>query len=351
MGSSLKGFRDIVALEGLGQLLDEGEDMDDDSKRTIIFRSLERKDTPPGLLLKRALELFEQRHPATSGGGVVEEHKSCSTSTTVVSGGATPSDQVQQQQGTGESKDGDKEQEKTKGGESGGRQATPRVSSGSGGASSPLPEEGLVTCVEDVKGIVHYVILSLLDFYPELRSSDGIQITIAAVERVVLQQLYPIVFAEVEARVSKQVERLQERYQEAAAVSLGPCGPSPIIKKAVEAMSLLGTTRTGYDKLRCLVTTCERLAEGNKITADELLPMFAETVLRAQPPKLPVELEFIDQFCDRDNLLGAEGYALTTTQAVMSMLLLGPRELQGNAISPPPPPPPDKEVVSTIDNL
>ena len=304
--SSLKNFRETVIAEGLSALLSD-DNIDEDGKRTLIFRALERQDTPPGQFLRRALETFSSLHPASASGGI-EEQKTCGSS-------------VAQ---TRESEDGGAKEVEVKDGE--GCEPAPIQAEG---MSAAADGEQMTSCVEDVKSIIHHLIVAVLEFYPELKSSEGVSLTIAAVERVVFQHIYATVFAEVEVSVAQDIQRLEDRYQEEAEKvvmdhSLRCASPNAQhVIEAVESLALLSKSRTGYDKLRCLVTTCERLTANKHVTADELLPRFAQALVQARTPKLPAELVFIEHFCDRQMLLGAEGYALTTIQAALTMVLLG----------------------------
>jgi len=310
-------------------LLSDDDAIDEDGKRTIIFRALERGDTSPGFYLRKALERFACRHPTNStttpvSNGVVEEQKLCAQA---VGEGLVVAKEMAKDV---EAKDWEMSGSAT----TTTTTITPISTSANteGEATVSSGEEGPHSCVEDVKSIVHHLIMLVLDFYPELKSSEGISLTIAAVERVVFQHLYHTVFAEVEMTVAEDIKRLEDQYQaEALRAVATPLSPSQRcmspneqnVVEAIESLALISKSRTGYDKLRCLVTTCERLAENKHINADELLPRFARALLQSRTPKLPAELVFIEHFCDRQMLLGVEGYALTTIQAALTMVLLG----------------------------
>lgn len=200
-------------------------------------------------------------------------------------------------------------------------------------------EEGRVpagSCCEDAASIIHEVALVLMEYVPGLLGSslEAYEEAFEAVETEIMTTLYPSVLRECQNQVralSRAVEawyRQQPAEQEEEERGLERGGVvSADVHYHKAAQELMGMSRevTGRKKVQRVLGACRALGEGNLVmTADELLPALGRVVRLARVPALPAQLAFIEETCDTGTLLGAEGYALTSLQVVVSLVITPP---------------------------
>lgn len=108
---------------------------------------------------------------------------------------------------------------------------------------------------------------------------------------------------------------------DAPALAGGP-GASSFFS-AVEAFRKMHTTKSPRAKVACLAAASRSLCDSlqqhqtaageaeRPVGADDLLPCMILAVLRANPPWLHTDLQFIEVYTDPDLLVGEAGYLLT----------------------------------------
>ena len=108
---------------------------------------------------------------------------------------------------------------------------------------------------------------------------------------------------------------------DAPALAGGP-GASSFFS-AVEALRKMHTTKSPRAKVACLAAASRSLCDSlqqhqaaageaeRPVGADDLLPCMILAVLRANPPWLHTDLQFIEVYTDPDLLVGEAGYLLT----------------------------------------
>jgi hypothetical protein len=196
------------------------------------------------------------------------------------------------------------------------------------------------SCCEDAAAIIHEVALVLMEYVPGLLGSslEAYEEAFEAVETEIMTTLYPSVLREcqnqvralsraVEAWYRQQPAEHAEHEEEGGPKGGGALGADAHYHKA--AQELVGMSRevTGRKKVQRVLGACLALGEGNLVmTADELLPALGRVVRLARVPALPAHLAFIEETCDTGALLGAEGYALTSLQVVVSLIITPPTE-------------------------
>lgn len=266
-----------------------------DSSTPRIGQILRCPQTPPGFVWAACLDHFAARHAASAG---AKRAPSPDLTTTKTEG-----------EGEGEGED----------------KATVE------GEEASVPAG---SCREDAAAIIHEVALVLMEYVPGLLGSslEAYEEAFEAVETEIMTTLYPSVLREcqnqvralslvVEAWYRQQPAEHEEGEEGEAA------GADAHYHKA--AQELVGMSRevTGRKKVQRVLGACLALGEGNLVmTADELLPALGRVVRLARVPALPAHLAFIEETCDTGALLGAEGYALTSLQVVVSLIITPPTE-------------------------
>ena len=263
-----------------------------DSSTPLIGRILRCPQTPPGYVWAACLDHFAARHAASAGAGRATSPDLTTTAKT--EGEAT----------TGEE------------------------------ASVPAG-----SCCEDAAAIIHEVALVLMEYVPGLLGSslEAYEEAFEAVETEIMTTLYPSVLRECQNQVrtlSRAVEAWyrQQLMEDAEHEGGGREGGEVVSADAhyhKAAQELVGMSRevTGRKKVQRVLGACLALGEGNLVmTADELLPALGRVVRLARVPALPAHLAFSEETCDTGALLGAEGYALTSLQVVVSLIITPPVE-------------------------
>jgi len=266
-----------------------------DSSTPLIGQILRCPQTPPGYVWAACLDHFAARHAASAGAGRAASPDL--TTTTKTEGEVTGCEE----------------------------------------ASVPAG-----SCCEDAAAIIHEVALVLMEYVPGLLGSslEAYEEAFEAVETEIMTTLYPSVLRECQNQVralSRAVEswyRQQpaEQEEEEGGLEGGREGGEVVRADAhyhKAAQELVGMSRevTGRKKVQCVLGACLALGEGNLVmTADELLPALGRVVRLARVPALPAHLAFIEETCDTGALLGAEGYALTSLQVVVSLIITPPVE-------------------------
>ncbi|GAB5033355.1 vps9 domain-containing protein 1 [Nannochloropsis oceanica] len=266
----------------------------DDSSAPFIGQILRSSRTPPGFVWAACLDSFVARHAASAGAGR-----------------ALSPDIIK----TNEEEEGEDRKE------------------------TRVDEEGGVpagSCCEDAASIIHEVALVLMEYVPGLLGSslEAYEEAFEAVETEIMTTLYPSVLWECQNQVralSRAVEawyRQQPAEQEEEEKGLergGVVSADAHYHKAAQELIRMSREVTGRKKVQRVLGACLALGEGNLVmTADELLPALGRVVRLARVPALPAHLAFIEETCDTGTLLGAEGYALTSLQVVISLIITPP---------------------------
>uniref|UniRef100_A0A6U1A6V6 Phorbol-ester/DAG-type domain-containing protein n=1 Tax=Rhizochromulina marina TaxID=1034831 RepID=A0A6U1A6V6_9STRA len=209
-------------------------------------------------------------------------------------------------------------------------------------SSSAAGLEPVASPILDAMGLAHELIAAVLHYHERLSQRDeSIIATINAVDRVVLGEIYPTLFSDVQGRFRSADTALREKLDHASAerVSDGGSGAegsasgwdmsefSQAQVTAAGTLAAVAKARTTLDKMRCLVRAveCTAAACPHAPTADDLVPALARTVALSMllEPSLAMhsEVAFTDELC-RDDLLclGKEGFALTSVTAALSVL-------------------------------
>ncbi len=152
-------------------------------------------------------------------------------------------------------------------------------------------------------------------------------------DRLVFPSIYSVVFRDVCTIQRSQDESLSVRLFELRHAKGSP--PEELCNQEVlQALREVQEKLTSYEKLQCFLRAAEALAHSlddkYNATADVLLTGLATHLMWCRVNALCAELYFVESFV-RDEwwLLGKEGYALTSIEAALHMLITFPIESIG----------------------
>lgn len=156
-----------------------------------------------------------------------------------------------------------------------------------------------------------------------------------ALERFVLSKLYRVIFATKGSDLELD-ERLQRRIAEVAwleprhldiALDLSHRGTQRVLALAVEQLRGWNAFKAPRDKMVCILNACKAIwkllsakKDGKNAGADEFLPHLIYTVIRANPPNLHSNVEYIARFRHPDKMHMEYGYYFTQLASVVPFI-------------------------------
>eukprot|EP00041_Stephanoeca_diplocostata_P022533 m.538907 g.538907 ORF g.538907 m.538907 type:complete len:749 (+) comp22086_c0_seq4:193-2439(+) len=155
-------------------------------------------------------------------------------------------------------------------------------------------------------------------------------------ERHVMELLYDLVFAADEADESKDL-LLQEKIRKLRWVRAehlhAKCDPDdPVVRKAFENaqdnLILMDSQRAPLDKLHRVVTASKTIFDllskggsGSAVGADDFMPVLIYAIIKANPPMLYSNLQYVTRFCNPDKLNSGEaGYFYTNLYGAVEFI-------------------------------
>jgi hypothetical protein len=120
-----------------------------------------------------------------------------------------------------------------------------------------------------------------------------------------------------------------------------PAVDSQLLRLAVEQLHLIDNYKAPMDKLICILNACRVIndvlkrtwAEGGEshrpLSADDFLPLLIYTLLKANPPRMHSNLEFVAAYRHPTRLVAEEAYFLTALQSACAFVKdAGPSSLE-----------------------
>ncbi|XP_028663009.1 rab5 GDP/GTP exchange factor [Erpetoichthys calabaricus] len=158
-------------------------------------------------------------------------------------------------------------------------------------------------------------------------SSDRVERVMDQVEKYIMTRLYKSVFCPETTDDEKKDLAVQKRIRALHWVTLLMlCVPvnedipevSDILVKAITDIIEMDSKRVPRDKLACITKCSKHIFNAIKITkkepasADDFLPTLIYIVLKANPPRLQSNIQYITRFCNPSRLMtGEDGYYFT----------------------------------------
>lgn len=286
------------------------EDIDEgDTLRWLVAKILTSSDTLPGYLHKALIKRFREKYPGTYP--EEEELKALIPSTPILKPVSSPMQAVGDALWSRFSFVGEVGSPSNKEGQN---------SSDDENEEEDSEEEGQEESrVKDAHDLLHEVTLAVLDFCPSLRTdSQRVEMVIICTERLLLSEMYSVVFEEIRERHKEEGSHLSLLY-----LCREHGMPISIPSGALQSLHMVSEAHNGHDKLRCMVRCCQALmTRQDQASADDLLPLLQEAILCAQVKDLPAELGFIEEFCvDDPTLMGEDGYALVSMQVALGSMI------------------------------
>ncbi|XP_061638500.1 RAB guanine nucleotide exchange factor (GEF) 1, like [Phyllopteryx taeniolatus] len=185
------------------------------------------------------------------------------------------------------------------------------------------------TCADDMSECVQ-------DFYQSLSerlhtqfkgSSDYVEGIMDEVERYMMTRLYKEVFCPETSDDEKKDLAIQKRIRALHWVTIEMLGvpvdeeipeASDSVVKAITDVIEIDSKRVPKDKLACITRCSKHIFNGIRISkkeaasADDFLPTLIYIVLKANPPRLQSNIQYITRFCNPSRLMtGEDGYYFT----------------------------------------
>ncbi len=208
------------------------------------------------------------------------------------------------------------------------------------GVKTSLPREDFNAIVDPgaVEGALqdaHWLLTelarALFKAYPRLLvTKDASMCAYTEMDRLVFLNIYPAVFRDICTMQRAQDESLSLRLIELRHAKGSPPEES-CNQETLQALREVEEKLTSYDKLQCFLRAVEALVHSLEdeynATADVLLTGLATHLMWCKVDSLYAELYFVESFV-RDEwwLLGKEGYALTSIEAALHILITFPVE-------------------------
>ncbi|XP_056466931.1 RAB guanine nucleotide exchange factor (GEF) 1, like [Gadus chalcogrammus] len=229
------------------------------------------------------------------------------------------------------------------------------------------------------------------DFYQKLSdylhtqfkgSSEQVESVMDEVERYMMSRLYEGVFCpestddeDKDLAIQKRIRALHWVTMEMLCVPVDEEIPevSDSVVKAITDVIEMDSRRVPQQKLAC-ITRCSkhifsaiRATKGEPASADDFLPALIYTVLKANPPRLQSNIQYVTRFCSPSRIMsGEDGYYFTNLCCAVAFI----EKLDGRSLNmssedfelhmsgqtpapprPPAPPPSLQQVQSGLDLL
>ncbi|KAL2095924.1 hypothetical protein ACEWY4_008072 [Coilia grayii] len=174
------------------------------------------------------------------------------------------------------------------------------------------------------------------DFYQNLSdklhahykgATERVEVVMDEVEKYMMNRLYEDVFCPETTDDEKKDLAIQKRIRALHWVTINMLGVpvneeipavSDNVVKAITAIIEVDSKRVPRDKLTCVTTCSKHIFNAIKITkneaasADDFLPTLIYIVLKANPPRLHSNIQYITRFCNPSRLMsGEDGYYFT----------------------------------------
>mmetsp|Transcript_7209 Transcript_7209/g.15707 ORF Transcript_7209/g.15707 Transcript_7209/m.15707 type:complete len:743 (-) Transcript_7209:269-2497(-) len=173
---------------------------------------------------------------------------------------------------------------------------------------------------------------------------EGIARAEEGLEKMVFGRLYPKIFATdpqdiaADVKLHRQITALS--WVELQHLGVPAVEPS-LLPRAISELRSMDDYKAPRDKLICILNACRVLTDVLKktwavaaggglrpLSADDFLPLLIFLILRANPPRLHSNVEFVASFRHPSRLVGEDAYFITSIQSAKEFV----RELRPDAL-------------------
>lgn len=186
---------------------------------------------------------------------------------------------------------------------------------------------------DDAHAVIKHVTATLLEVQPTLGSSPALtELAATAVERLVLGQLYDLLFDEIRTEAQDLDDNLKQKrtkFKNRSPLTQRWHDHNHISQKALDALRMLPGSHSVEDKLHLCAVFLQEIAAiaanntNESVCADYLLKMVCQHIIACSVECINAEVDFLEEFARDEQLLkGREGYALVTLKASLHILAM-----------------------------